>query len=259
MLFLYKKEFFKLINQSKTYVLILLLIIQNMFFAVISSKYPSHFVSKELFVSDYASLSFIGIILIIHAASIIPMEFEFNTMKNILISKYSRQEIIISKILLTATYSIILYLIAMISTIINKFLFFQNDFYLNDHLKNSTQTIFRYWIETNATNILTLWLILSIVILISCALKKSSIAVAIGIIGYLILNIISNSMFILIKKFHFLKWNPINLLNLPLQVSLPDKMNKLTLLSNHQMIICIIIYIIVFNIISITFFSKKEF
>lgn len=254
---LYKQEIFKLIKQKSSWLFVIVLIVQNTLFALISLKYPTHFIPKELFVSNYASLSFMPLLIIVKASTIISMEFEYRTLKILLSKNHSRQRILVSKWLTMFTYSTFLYITIMIVSLINKTLFFTN-FSLSDRLSNSHQMLVQYWLETNLVNFLSLWLLLSFVLLITVILKKSTVAILIGVTGYFILSVFSTLMFGMIRNMNILKWNPINFLNFPSQIALPDKIEKLTLLTNHQMIFGSLAYIIIFLGLGMLIFSRKE-
>ncbi|MDR9868645.1 ABC transporter permease subunit [Lactococcus cremoris] len=253
----YKKEMVKLFKQKSSWAFIIFLIVQNTFVALLSVKYPTHFIPKELFISNYASLSFIPLLIIVKASTIISMEFEYGTLKLLLSKGYSRQKIIISKWLTIFSYSLFLYTLVMFISFINKTIFF-SEIKLGDLLVNSHQRVIEYWILTNLTNFLSLWLLLSVVLLITTMLKKSNVAILIGVTGYFILNVFSTVMFGMIKQINILKWNPINLLNFPTQLALPNKIEKLTLLSNSQMVFATLTYIIVFLLIGMLTFSRTE-
>lgn len=105
---------------------------------------------------------------------------------------------------------------------------------------------------------LNTWLLLSVVFLLASILKKSTNAVIVGITGYFALDVIGTLMYSLIHKFDFLKWNPINFLNLSNQVGAPDLLKHLTKLSINQLIIGNFIYIILFLTTGLYFFSRKE-
>lgn len=135
---LYKQEVFKIIKSDSTYWLITALLLQNFLFAVIRHLYPEHFIPKELFVSNYATTSFIALIMIATTASIVSSEFEYNTLKNIIVESTSRQQIIISKWLTILTYSLVLYLLISCETLLNKLLFFHHSFYLSEPLHASS-------------------------------------------------------------------------------------------------------------------------
>lgn len=259
MINLYKQEFFKLKNKSSTYFIIFFLFVQNLSFAVISHLYPKHFIPRELFASNYVSTAFVSLILLGFAASEISSEFELKTIKYLVCESHSRQSILISKWLITLTYSAILYFLMMFLSLINKYLFFHNAFKLTDRLKDGTGELWNYWLQSSASNFLNLWLLLSVVFLISAVFKKSSSAIIVGVTSYFALSAIGTIMFQLIDKIRILKWNPINFLNLPQQIASPNVVVKLTHLTTLQLVLGNFVYIVIFLGLGLFFFSKKEF
>ncbi|WP_422730492.1 ABC transporter permease [Lentilactobacillus rapi] len=77
-----------------------------------------------MFVSNYAADSFVALLLIGSAASLISSEFEYNTMKNIVCQIHSRPKILLAKWLLLLTYSVFLYIWFSGLTYLNQFIFF---------------------------------------------------------------------------------------------------------------------------------------
>lgn len=258
MLNLLFQEMFKLIKRKIFLSSIVFILLQNLFFAFISYIYPKHFIPKELFVSNYSSISIIVLIVIVAASNSIPMEYEFNTMKSLMSQSHSRQKILISKWLSIFLYAIILYFESIVVTLLNKKLFFNQMFSLNDHLKNSHQRLFEYWFESIFSNFITLCLLISIVFLVTSIFKKSSIAIMTGVVGYFSLSILGTLMFQIIKQWDFVKWNPINFMNYPSQIAIPDYMSIQTHLTINQLLCGNILYTVIFLTLGMYFFSKKE-
>lgn len=258
MTYLYKQEIFKLLKRKSTVCCLIFLLVQNIAVALISKANPNYVNAREMFVSNFASLSFTVFIMIGAAATIISSEFEYNTIKNIIYQPYSRKTILISKWLTILTYSLVAYALTMLMTLINKFIFFTSDYSLTDKIQNNSRIVWQYWILNNMANFLTLWLLLSLVFLLASVMKKNAIAITMGIIGYFALSIIGTFMFMLIDKWKFLKWNPINFMNYPAQVTATGIIPKLTHLTNNEMLLGTLIYIVLFMSIGLYFFSRKE-
>ena len=62
------------------------------------------------------------------------------------------------------------------------------------------------------------WLVLSITLLISCAMKSPGVSIAVGIVFYFATSILSGLLTIVIDKWEWLKWNPINMMNIMVQI-----------------------------------------
>ena len=146
----------------------------------------------------------------------------------------------------------------MILTLINKLLWFNGDLNLNTTVKGISHPLWQYWIFNNIANFITLWLILSIVFLVAAIMKKGALAVVVGIIGYFAMSIIGAMMFALINKWEFLKWNPLNFLNYPSQLTHTGIITELTRLTNNELLVGNLVYIVLFMSLGLYFFSKKE-
>lgn len=255
MIFLIKQELYKLYKKRSTWICLLLVLIANISLATISHALPKHFLPKELFVSNYGANTFISLILISTAASIITSEFEYGTIKNILFRSYSRQKVLISKWIATFIYSVFMYFFFAVITYIDKLLLFSNDFSLTSKVRGGV--LWQYWIQTIWANLLTTWLILSIVFLIAALLKKGTTAITIGIVGYFTVALIGPFMNFIVSKWHILKWNPLNFMNYTDQIANPE-VTHITLLNLNEMVLGNLFYIIIFLSIGLWSFSNKE-
>lgn len=258
MCYLYKQEMFKLLKKRGFWFCLLFIVLQNIGMAIFSQSYSNFFQAKLLFQYDFASTSFISLIMIAASATIISTEFEYNTIKNVVMQPYSRSQVLISKWLTILTYSVGIYLLAMILSLFDKFVFFNTTFSLNDKVDGGSNLVWQSWLISNGATFLTLWLILSVVLLLAAVMKKGALAVVVGVVGYFTLEIISSLMFVLIERWNFLKWNPLNFLNYPGQLTRGSALSELTHLSNDQMLMGNIMYIVLFMAIGLFFFSRKE-
>lgn len=256
--YLYRQEIFKLFKRPSTFICIITLIFQNVSFAITSKLYPNFFIPKELFASNYATTYLITLVMIGVTATNVASEFGYHTINNIIYQGYSRQFILISKWLAVLTYSCLLYTIASIVTLLNKFLFFRTTYLLTDQLKDGVQQLWQYWASTLFANFVTLWLLLSAVFLIATALKNGVAAIIVGITGYFVISLVGRFMFQIIQKWELLKWNPINFMNYPTQLAAPGSLSQLTKLTNTQLLIGNFLYILIFLLLGLYLFSKKE-
>jgi len=258
MIYLYKQEIFKLLKRKSTLICTLFLLVQNIAAALLSKAYPQYISSKEVFAGDFASLSFITFVMIAASASIISSEFEYNTIKDIFYQSYSRQMVLISKWLTILTYSVVIYLLMMLFSLLNKFFIFGNSYSLADKLDHGAGALWQYWFIENAATFVTLWLLLSLVFLVAAMMRKGVTAILVGIIGYFVLSIVGNFMFLMIGKWDILKWNPLNFLNYPGQITSTGIISHLTHLSNNEMLVGSLIYILLFLSLGLYSFSRKE-
>ncbi len=103
-----------------------------------------------------------------------------------------------------------------------------------------------------------MWLILSLTLLISCLLKSPGVSIAVRIVFYFASSVISGILFAAIAQWEWLKWNPINMLNLSTQVLDNEVFKKMTKLELHELYIGNIVYIIIFLALVIFAFKKKN-
>ncbi|WP_340583606.1 ATP-binding cassette domain-containing protein [Lactiplantibacillus plantarum] len=104
---------------------------------------------------------------------------------------------------------------------------------------------------------LNTWLLLSLVLLIAALFKSSGAAVAVGIIGYFVLGMVNIPMIALIRKYTWLKWNPLNMFNFSAQLGLPT-LSKITKLTDVQLFWGNLAYIILFLVLGLLFFRRRE-
>lgn len=252
---LIRQELYKLIKKTSTWICLLLVLIINIGLSIVSHAMPEHFLPKELFVADYGANTFISLILISTTASIVASEFEYGTIRNIIFQSYSRQRILISKWITILIYSVSMYIFFAIFTFLDKLVLFPNKFSLTDKVQGGR--LWQYWLQTNWADLLTTWLILSVVFLIAALLKKGSTAIIVGIVGYFAVALIGPFMNFVVSKWHFMKWNPLNFMNYTDQIA-NHTVSHTTLLSLNKMVLGNIVYIIIFLAIGLLIFSNKE-
>ncbi|MGX0019518.1 ABC-type transport system involved in multi-copper enzyme maturation permease subunit [Staphylococcus hominis] len=141
--------------------------------------------------------------MIIQTLTIITMEFHYGTIKNLLFRNHSRNNIVISKIIPLIIFSLLIFIITIfISLLLNVILFSSMDILkqsgdnlslLQEHLLNAL------------VSYIGMWLLLSLTLLISCILKSPGVSIAIGIVFYSAVSVISSILFIAINQWEWLK------------------------------------------------------
>ena len=124
MTLLVKQELFKLIKKKSTAVLSVLLVILLIGTALLAKKYTTIIDPVEMTAQLFSATSWIVFIMIAAASTIISMEAQYGTLKNLLYRKYSRGEILVSKWITLVIYSVYLYLLAIIVTVLMKLILF---------------------------------------------------------------------------------------------------------------------------------------
>ncbi|HDG3495791.1 TPA: ABC transporter permease, partial [Staphylococcus aureus] len=101
------------------------------------------------------------------------------------------------------------------------------------------------------------WLILSVTLLISCAMKSTGVSIAVGIVFYFASSILSSILTIIVAKWEWLKWNPVSMINIMAQVN-EKGIEKFTKLKLYELFIGNIVYISIFLTIVVFVFKKKN-
>ncbi|PTI74861.1 hypothetical protein BU064_12045 [Staphylococcus succinus] len=253
---LIKQELFKMFKKKSSIIIPILIFILMIGLAILSKNYPDIMGSKALFKQGYSAFLWIFFLMIIQASTIITMEFHYGTIKNLLYRNYSRTSIIISKIISLVIYSLIIFVISIVISLILNLTFFSDVNILKqsgDHL-----SLLQDMLLTALSNYVGMWLLLSLTLLISCIFKSPGVSIAIGIIFYFAISIVSGILFALINQWEWLKWLPINMLNLSSQITDNEVFKALTKLELHELFIGNIVYIIIFLALVIFVFKKKN-
>lgn len=258
MSYLYRQEIFKLLKRRSTWIGLALLIIENCAVAVVLNIHRNSGFENLFFTNDFNSIPFIYFMMIAASSTIIATEFEYNTIKNIVSRQFSRKMVLTSKWLAILTYSLVVFLIMMLVTLINKFILLGDLSLTTTYSKLDQTALWLVWLRTNATNFVTLWLLLSVVLWIATMMKKGVTAVVTGIVGYLAISIIDTFVTALISKWEFVKWLPFNFLNYANQVASVGIISELTHLSNNELLVGSLTYTTIFLMLGLYFFSRKE-
>ena len=240
---LIKQECFKLFKKKSTFIIPIVIIAIMLILAIVSSQYSSIFSPEENFKNGYSSFSWAIFLLIIQASTIITMEFHYGTIKNLLYRTLFIYSIIIFAIFLGIT--IVLHLI------------FNGDTSLIEASQNKESLLSDLLLRTLGVFV-AMWLLISLTLLISCIMKSPGVSIAVGIIFYFAVSIISGILFAIINKWEWLKWNPINMMNIQIQVIDNKAFKELTKLELHELFIGNIVYILIFLILVVWIFKKKN-
>lgn len=123
---LIKQELFKMFKKKSSIIIPILIFAVMLCLAILSKNYPNIIGSESLFKQGYSSFSWIFFLMIIQASTIITMEFHYGTIKNLLYRNYSRTSIIISKIISLVIYSLIIFAISIVISLILNLTFFSD-------------------------------------------------------------------------------------------------------------------------------------
>ncbi|GHP13775.1 membrane protein [Lentilactobacillus fungorum] len=256
MVTLVKQEMYKLLHKKSTPAVSVVLLIIMTIFGVLSKTNPKYWGPKDMFVSMYTGENWVVLFMIAACSSIIAMEFQYGTIKELLYRKYYRGEILVSKWITMLVYSIYFFVLTFVYSLILKVILYNSKFKLSDTYANNHSIV-----ETQVLGMvgafLSVWLILSLVLLLANVFKSTAAAISIGIIGYFALSMVSGLMFVLMQKWDWLKWNPLNMMNLPSQI-VDNSYHKMTLLSTPEMVWGSLIYTAIFMAISYVVFKRRS-
>jgi ABC-2 type transport system permease protein len=84
---LIKQELYKLNHKKGTWLALAFMVVVQIGFAVLSWRYPKFFGTSMLVMNNYVGGMLVDFIMIASAASMIAMEFQYGTIKQLLISQ----------------------------------------------------------------------------------------------------------------------------------------------------------------------------
>ena len=259
MAILINQEFFKLLKMKSTYWVSMFLVLIVLGVSLICKLYPKTFPGQIFFTSSFGSDTWIIFAMIAACASIISMEFQYGTIKEIIYQQYSRGAVLISKWVVMFLYSIYLYLLTSASALAGKVLFLNDKFSIMQIDKMSVEhiTYVQQWLVSMGSSFVTLWLVLSVVFLFATLFKTSTMAVSVGMIAFFAFNAVSTLLFHIIAKYTWVKWNPFNFLNFANQIGDPAR-KALTKLSSTQLLIGSLLYTALFFVIGLISFRRRN-
>ncbi|GAJ25715.1 membrane spanning protein [Liquorilactobacillus sucicola DSM 21376 = JCM 15457] len=257
MVTLIRQEIFKLTHKKSTLIGTIALLVLMTIFAVFSRMQPSFSDPEGNFIAAYGGISWVVFFMIAACSTIIAMEFQYGTVKELLYRKYYRGQVLASKWITMFLYSLYFYVLSFVFSVILKVIFFNSKFSFTDVYTNG-ESVMHVTLVTYVGNFIGLWLLLSLVLLLANIFKSSAAAISVGIVGYFATNIVSSLMFMLIHKWEWLKWNPLNMLNLSSQLGNSTVIGTLTRLSNTELVWGNLIYTAIFLFLGYLVFRKRN-
>lgn len=251
---LIKQEIFKLTKKRSTWISTIVLVVLQIILALVVDKNPDLFSLESLYMDGFAGLELVFFFMVAACSSIITMEFQYNTAKELFYRKYSRGQILISKWITLFLYSIYWFLLTYLVAFVLKLILFPH-FDLAKNIGHGTTFIISQ-LQYVGSQFLGYWLILTLVLLLANLFKSSAVATSIGLIGYFLINIVSGLMVLLIQKWDWIKWNPLTMLMYPAQVQ-DNSTKALTHLTVNELFTGNIIYIVVFLVIGYAIYRKR--
>ncbi|CAJ1182404.1 hypothetical protein CPEBRM1_ABPJDJAI_00528 [Companilactobacillus paralimentarius] len=194
--------------------------------------------------NGFGSSQWIIIILVTVSSSILSMEYQNNTIINLLYKTSHKWQIYLAKFLVMLLYSFFLLIMNLIFTMILKFILF------NGYHAKFLGTLL---LNLSGGFIYSIFIIALALLLISW-LKINPLVIGIGLIIGFLGAVISTALYPL---FNFIKWNPLNMIYVSNQLANPQLMNS-SHLNSSELIICTLLYTILFLIIGYQIFKKRS-
>lgn len=252
MITLYRQELRKLLKKQSTWWCPGILIALAVAFASLARVNAKLFPAKALFNDNFETGQFLVFFIMGTAAAMVTMEYQYGTIKTVLTQSYTRGQVLVSKWLTMLTYSLILYVGTLGLTLLLKVSLLNDKFMIFAH-----PSFWKQWLAATAGDFMNTWLLLSLVLLVATGFKWSGTAVAVGIVGYFLLSLVNVPMIALIKKYAWLKWNPINMFNYASQLRVAS-LSHVTKLSNMQFFWGNLVYIGLFLALGWLLFRWRE-
>ena len=243
------QELFKLVHKVGTWIAVGVMVIIQFAFIAGGLIYPKVFNQAGMITSDFVADSIIVFIMIASTASIIAMEFQYGTIRQLLYRQYDRSQVFISKLITLVIQLVCLHLIASLVTMVASLVAFPDfDWTASDHLKN--------YALTQGGETLTLLLLLSAVLLLATLFKTNAAAIAVGFVGYFLVEIAGTILVSLIQKWEWLKWLPFTMLMTSSQILTPG-LKSMTKLDLPWMIGLTCAYTVLLTVISYLSFRRR--
>lgn len=250
MITLLKQEIYKLMKRPSLLVFIILLFCFQLAVALIALKYPSLLNIKATFVSNFFAPVLIVFYMIALGSTQLSSEIQYGTLKTLLYRQYSFAQILLSKWLALLIGVILLYVSSACMSVIIKLLVLNNQFALNAH-------VWQLWSLNIVATFLTLLFLLCFVELIATLFENSTLAIIVGISAYFVISIFNQLMFMMIDQHPWLKWNPVNMLNLGEQIG-NQQLSRMTQLTLGQITVGYVVYIGCFLLAGLFIFKKRN-
>lgn len=251
-----KQEFYKLSYRKLPWWIVIFMILFMIFMGLAMGRQYGNL----LVMTCYNSSQIIMLILVIVGSTIFSMEFQNKTILTLLYHAQNKGTVYLAKFVTIFLYNVFLHVVAMIVTV------FFNTVPLIAKLVPWT-AIYKYnrplfinMLSTTGVDIVTSTLIISLICLMSCIINSNTIVIMINaIIIFMGSSLSSNLLNYNIGPVNIIRWNPLNMLNLTTQYYNYATYHLTSHLSNSQLLIGTLSYIVVFTFLGYLIFRRKKF
>lgn len=242
------QELYKLTHKVGTWLALAVMVALQLVFVAARLMYPKLFDLAGLIQGDFLADSIIVFIMIASTASIVAMEFQYGTIRQLLYRQYYRSQVFIAKLVTLVLQFILLHVVASLVTFAATALAFPS----YSWTAHSWQ---HYWLGQGG-NALTLLMLMSVVLLLATLFKTNAAAISVGFVGYFMAQLASLILTMLIAKWDWLKWLPFTMLMTGKQV-IDSSLADMTKLSTNWMIGLTCAYTVGFTVIAYLSFRRR--
>ncbi|MFD1125090.1 ABC transporter permease [Lentilactobacillus raoultii] len=256
MLNLINEEIYKLLHKRSTLYtpifLALAMLAVGMMVRNVSASDAQFYITATFAGTEWATT-----VIIIVSSTIISMEYEYGTIKHLVIQDKEKIRIFVSKFVTVLIYDAYLHGLVFVLTFPVKWLTYGSKYpFFSLYIYH--QTILVNLFDECVLDFFGSIIIVGLIFLLACATKTSAVAVASGLTVVFIGQTVS-SMLIrnAASNFPLIRWNPFNMLNMSNEWSYPGTYST-TLLTLKQLILGNVGYSIVFLVLAFWAFEHKR-
>ncbi|MFS0621712.1 ABC transporter permease subunit [Priestia megaterium] len=245
-------ELYKMMHKGSFKIQTFIIAITPVIFALIAN-YALDKKSTSDFMNNLGGGNYIlAVFSIIYASSILVEEFQYNTIKTCLSRGTARFSFYVNKYLGLIIQFLFWYLIVIASVFINWVIFYRSKITWGGDVGFIHQLRLSFF-----GDLIMMLLIFSLLLLISNFIKNTSISAVIGLVAFLMNFSINDLIMSLYDKFHWVKWNPLNMLSASSQMA-DHSFIDLTHLSTSLLVLGSLIYTIIFLALGSILFKQRQ-
>ena len=251
---LIKQEVYKQFHKRGWLIATLIMVLGQVGFGIWGKMQPKWFPADALISEDYIMGEIVIFIAVASTASIVSMEYQYGTMKQLLYRQYYRSQVFVSKIITVLLQLAFLQVVACATTFILTLILHPSYDWLAE--VGGATTLQTYFKRIGGDLLVDL-LLLSVVLMLSTLFKSNAAAIATGLVGYFLITLAATLLLVAIGYWHWLKWNPFTFLLVGAQILNPNMAHS-TFMSTETMIAGTLVYTVVFGFIAYLSFRKRS-
>lgn len=216
--------------------------------------------SNLLVMTCYDSSMVIMLLLVIVGSTIFSMEFQNETIIPLIYRSRGRGSVFFAKFVTLFLYDVILHIIAIMVTFLLNIVPIINNPVSWTAIYKYHQPLVINMLATTGVDLVTSSLIISLICLSSCLINSNTVVIAINaLIIFMGSGLSSNLLLANVGPSRVIRWNPFNMLNLTTQYYNYATYHITSMLSNSQLLLGTICYVIIFTLLAYWCFQRKHF